>query len=87
MSRRMALCVDCSLSWEAYYVAVYENKACCLLEEPEIIFIFQKYVAYISRVRSISISSVSLPFNIRLILSVFILNHLTLFGARGGAVR
>ena len=76
MSRNMALCVDCSLSWEAYYIAVYENKGCCLLEEPETIFIFQKYVAYISLVLSISISSGSLPSNIRLILSVFVLNHL-----------
>jgi hypothetical protein len=86
MSRPMALCVDCSLSWEAYYIAVYENKGCCLFEEPENIFISQKYVPYISHVRSISIYSGSLRFKIRLALSVFLLNHLTLFRVRGGVV-
>jgi len=84
MSRRMALCVDCSLSCEAYYIAVDENKGRCLLEEPENVFIFQKYVAYVIHVRSTSVSSRSLTFNIRQILSTFLLNHLTVFGVRAG---
>ena len=64
VSRSKALCFDCPLFWEAYYIAVYESKGCCLLEEPENIFICQKYVAYISHVPSMSVSSGSLQFNI-----------------------